>query len=129
MIDLDLKDIISDIMDNITDNQDFRNISSSFKKYKQMVTTGMSQDYTGDTNYSQNVDYGINVENNVISKDSYGEPLRASEVNMQPMEEEKSLIKGISEEITPSKLKEAIILSEIINKPVCKRTRRGFRRV
>jgi hypothetical protein len=129
VIDLDLKDIISDIMDNITDNQDFRNISSSFKKYKQMVTTGMSQDYTGDTSYSQNIDYGIDVENNVISKDSYGEPLRSSEVNMQPMEQEKSLLKGISEEITPSKLKEAIILSEIINKPVCKRTRRGFRRV
>ncbi|GFP78051.1 hypothetical protein [Clostridium fungisolvens] len=126
---MDLKDIISDIMDNITDSEDFRGIGSSFKKYKQMVTTGMSGDYRADSRYSQDIDYGINVESNIISKDSYGEPLGSNKVDMQPMEEEKGLITGISEEITPSKLKEAIILSEIISKPVCKRSRRGFRRV
>lgn len=126
---MDLKDIISDIMDNITDSEDFRGISSSFKKYKQMVTTGVNEVYTGDARYSKDIDYGVNVESEIISKDSYGEPLRSNEVDMQPVEEEKGLITGISEEITPSRLKEAIILSEIINKPVCKRSRRGFRRV
>ena len=126
---MDLKDIISDIMDNITESQDFRGISSSFKKYKQLVTTGMSEGYTADSRYSQDIDSKTNTESSIIERDSYGELVRYNEVDMQPAEGEKSLITGISEEITPSKLKEAIILSEIINKPVCKRPRRGFRRV
>ncbi|GKU26050.1 hypothetical protein [Clostridium folliculivorans] len=126
---MDLKDIISDIMDNITDSEDFRGISSSFKKYKQLVTTGMSEGYAADSKYSQDVNNKTNVENNVVQRDSYGEILKSNEVDINPIEGEKGQITGISGEITPSKLKEAIILSEIINKPVCKRSRRGFRRV
>ncbi|GFZ34084.1 hypothetical protein CSC2_46100 [Clostridium zeae] len=126
---MDLKDIISDIMDNITDSEDFRGISSSFKKYKQLMTTGMSESYTTDVRYTQDTNNETNIESSIVQRDSYGEVLRSNEVDMNPMEEEKGLIEGISEEITPSKLKQAIILSEIINKPVCKRSRRGFRRV
>ncbi|MBK1811713.1 hypothetical protein JHL18_13905 [Clostridium sp. YIM B02505] len=126
---MDLKDIISDIMDNISDSEEFRGISSSFKKYKNMVTTGMSQDYTADERYSQDINNNTNTESSIIERDSYGEIVRSNEVDMEPTGGEKGLMEGISEEITPSKLKQAIILSEIINKPVCKRSRRGFRRV
>ncbi|WP_160670255.1 hypothetical protein [Clostridium sp. C8-1-8] len=122
---MDLKDIISDIMDNISDNSDIKGITDSFKKYKQMAQYGSE-------GYRPYVPPIVKPEGVEASAEPEAQVLKGvSEVIIeeQSIDRNGALLEGIAQEITPLKLQQAIVLSELINKPVCKRKRNGFRRV
>ncbi|QAA30650.1 hypothetical protein [Clostridium manihotivorum] len=122
---MDLKDIISDIMDNISDNSDIKGITDSFKKYKQMAQYGSER-------YRPYVPPIVKPESVEASAEPAVEVSKgATEVIIEEQAIDKNGfgLEGIAQEITPLKLQQAIILSELINKPVCKRKRNGFRRV
>lgn len=121
---MDLKDIISDIMDNISDNSDIKGITDSFKKYKQMGQYGSER-------YRPYVP-PIKPEGGEASAEPVAETLKdVPKVieEQQSIDKNNLFLEGIAQEITPLKLQQAIVLSELINKPVCKRKRNGFRRV
>jgi hypothetical protein len=122
---VDLKDIISDIMDNISDNNDIKGITDSFKKYKQMAQYGSER-------YRPYVPPIVKPESTEASVDTEAQVLKGVPeviIEEQPIDRNGALLEGIAQEITPLKLQQAIVLSELINKPVCKRKRNGFRRV